>query len=736
MTKDNPAHSHSTLRTAPVLGSVFFSIASLALALPVATAAQATDPETDTLVYRVDPITVTGTRGLREVSKTPLPVSVIQRRDLIQQQPNTVSDLFRTLPGLDVAGVGVNQGRPQIRGQRGQRILLLSDGMRLNNSRRQQDFGALPALVDVNGAERVEVIRGPASVLYGSDAIGGVVNIISRLPMVDGLHGTASMRYGGVESQKAGSFRTYGRFGAITLRAGGTYREAEAYVAPSGSFGNITLSDDALVSGTGAQDQSFDFRLGYDAGGTHSMFGNIERYEAENSGFGAVDPVLYDPAGSPVNITYPYQNFTKVSAGYRAQELTTPFADQFEILAYGQQNDRQLSFDIGPFGIGRGMAMSINTLNSTEIRSYGFRAEARKLATQRLLLTYGVDVWRDGVTGTDEGLTTMTGFGPTPREIVDNTPQLPEATYFSAGLFGQGEVQATDRLSFVAGARWQHVNAKTFATAGLEDQALLDITDGTVVAALNTLFEISDAVTLLGTVGRGFRSPNLIERFFDGATPESSGYQVRNPELAPESSLNFDLGVRFREGRLALEAFGFRNKLEGGIRIEALGTEVGGFPAFRNVNVDELLFRGIEFSADYQIGSGLSASGNLTWMDADNVLDVENPVGETFSSKVTGKLRYDAPSDRFWLSGDVRHNGDQLEVDFGANNPVGDLMPSFTVFNVRGGITVWESDSGMSHRLNLALTNLTNVLYAEFSNVGFFRPEPKRNLTLTWDVSF
>ena len=726
----------TTLRTAPVLGSGFFLIASLALALPVATAAQATDPETDTLVYRVDPITVTGTRGLREVSKTPLPVSVIQRRDLIQQQPNTVSDLFRTLPGLDVAGVGVNQGRPQIRGQRGQRILLLSDGMRLNNSRRQQDFGELPALVDVNGVERVEVIRGPASVLYGSDAIGGVVNIISRLPMVDGLHGTASMRYGGVESRKAGSFRTYGRFGAITLRAGGTYREAEAYVAPSGSFGNITLSDDALVAGTGTQDQSFDFRLGYDAGGTHSMFGNIERYEAENSGFGAVDPVLYDPAGSPTNITYPYQNFTKFSTGYRAQQLTTPFADQFEILAYGQQNDRQLSFDIGPFGIGRGMAMSINTLNSTEIRSYGFRAEARKLATQRLLLTYGVDVWRDGVTGTDEGLTTMTGFGPTPREIVDNTPQLPEATYFSAGLFGQGEVQATDRLSFVAGARWQHVNAKTFATAGLEDQALLDITDGTVVAALNTLFEISDAVTLLGTLGRGFRSPNLIERFFDGTTPESSGYQVRNPELAPESSLNFDLGVRFREGRLALEAFGFRNKLEGGIRIEALGTEVGGFPAFRNVNVDELLFRGIEFSADYQIGSGLSASGNLTWMDADNVLDVENPVGETFSSKVTGKLRYDAPSDRFWLSGDVRHNGDQLEVDFGANNPVGDLMPSFTVFSVRGGITVWESDSGMSHRLNLALTNLTNVLYAEFSNVGFFRPEPKRNLTLTWDVSF
>jgi hemoglobin/transferrin/lactoferrin receptor protein len=734
----------TTILTAATSVRVISAIAVLAFVLPAFAAAQTQDPDKDTIVYRVDPIIVTATRGPREASRTPRPVSVIQRRDLVQQMPNTVSDLFRTLPGLDVAGVGVNQGRPQIRGQRGQRILLLSDGMRLNNSRRQQDFGELPALVDVNGVERVEVIRGPASVLYGSDAIGGVINIISRVPMMDGLHGTASMRYGGVESQKAGSFRTYGRFGGMTLRAGGTYREADAYRAPAGSFGDITLGDDALVQGSGTQDQSFDFRLGYDAGGQHTAFGKVERYEAENSGFGAVDPALYDPTGMPINITYPYQNFTKFSAGYRAQ-LDIPFADQFELLTYGQQNNRQLRFGIGPFGIGPGMSMEMDNLNTTEIRSYGVRAEARKLATEDLLFTYGVDIWRDRALGTDQGLTIMTGFGPEPTEIPDNTPQLPEASYMSAGLFAQGEVQATDKFSFVAGARWQHVNAKTYATEGLPDQPPTDITDATAVAALNTMFELSESVTLIGTVGRGFRSPNIIERFFDGATPEGSGYQVSNPELSPETSLNFDLGVRVNQGRLALEAFGFRNKLDGGIRIESLGYEVGGFPAYRNVNVEELLFRGVEFGADYQLGAGFSAASSFTWMDAENLLDVENPVGETFSSKVTGTLRYEAPSRRFWLSSDFRHNGDQLEVDFGADNPVGSCqngiamtpcMPAFTVFNVRGGITVWESDSGMAHRLNLALTNVTNVLYAEFSNVGFFRPEPKRNLTLTWDVSF
>ncbi|MDH3272090.1 MAG: TonB-dependent receptor [Gemmatimonadota bacterium] len=719
--------------------SLLIALTAGALSVPALVAAQtqnSAQARDTTLVYEVDPIVVTATRGPRELSRTPRPVSVLQRRDLVQLIPNTVSDLFRNLPGLDVAGVGVNQGRPQIRGQKGQRILLLADGMRLNNSRRQQDFGELPALVDVNGVDRVEVVRGPASVLYGSDAIGGVVNIISRVPRADGLHGTANLRYGGVENQRAVSARVYGRFDAFTIRAGGTYRDADAYQAPAGSFGNITLADDVIVNGSGTQDQSFDLRLGFDPGGKHSVFGKLERYEADQSGFGSVDPAAYDPAGTPIDITYPFQDFTKLSGGYRGQELGTVLADQFELLAYGQDNDRQLNFGVGPFGIGPGRTMAINTLNETDIRSYGMRAEARKLAVGGLLFTYGVDLWRDRANGTDQTVTTMTGFGPAPIETTDDTPQLPAATYLSTGLFTQAEIEATDRLSFVAGARWQHVKAETFATAGLEDQEAVSITDATVVAALNSLFRLTNEVTLVGSVGRAFRSPNLIERFFDGATPEGSGYQVRNPDLEPETSVNIDLGMRFRSGPFALEAFGFRNKIKNGIRIQSLGTEVGGFPAFQNTNVDELLFRGIELAGNVDLGSGFSVASTYTRMDSENLLDVENPVGESFSSKYTGALRFQDGADRFWVSGDLRHNGDQLEVDFGDDNPVGDIMPSFTVLNLRGGVTVWQSDSGMTHGLNIALTNLTNTLYAEFSNIGFFRPEPKRNLTLTWNVSF
>lgn len=713
----------------------------LALLGAEALAAQSTDSTSrrvdfDSLVFRVDPILVTATRGARQVSSIPRPVSVVQRRDIVEKAPNTITDLFRDLPGLDVTGVGVNQGRPQIRGQRGQRILLLADGLRLNNSRRQSDFGEVPAVVDVTGVERVEIVRGPASVLYGSDAIGGVVNIITRVPRLEGLHGTASYRYGDVESQKSGSARIYGRFGGLNIRAGGTLRTAEAYMAPSGSFGNITLADETLVRDTGVEDESLDFRLGYDAGGKHSVFAKFERYNAENSGFGSVDPALYDPTGLEINILYPTQRFAKVSTGYLGRDLGTPLADQFEFLAYGQDNERQLNFGIGPFGIGPGMTLEFDNRNTTDIRTYGFRAEARKLATKGLLLTYGVDLWSERAEGFDDNLTIMTGFGPTPIEIRDETPALPEATYRSIGTFLQGEIEASDRLSLVVGGRWQHIAAETFATPGLEDQQPVSVTDGTVVAAVNGLFRATDEITFVGSVGRGFRSPNLIERFFDGPTPEGSGYQVRSPDLEAEKSLNVDLGIRYRKGRIGLEAFGFHNRIFDGIRIQQLDYDVDGLTAHQNTNVDELVFRGIELAGDVDLGSGLTVVGNYTWMESEDALDENNPVGETFSSKVTGKLRYQTAGDRFWAAWEVRHNGERKDVDLGGSNPLGDVLPAFTVMNLRFGITVWRSESGMTHRLNVSLTNLTDQLYAEFSNASFFRPEPKRNLTLIWAVSF
>lgn len=718
------------------------SLTALALLLAALPAAAQTEPRNtgspDTLVFKIDPLLVTATRGARQISETPRPVSVVDQAQVKLLSPNSISDLFRDIPGLDVTGVGPNQARPSIRGQRGQRILLLADGIRVNNSRRQRDFGELPALVDVTAVEQVEIVRGPASVLYGSDAIGGVVNIITQVPRRDGVHGNASYRHGDVDGQDRFAARVSARSGAFSLLAGGMTRRTDPYTAPSGSFGDITLNQDALVNGSGLEDQSLDLRLGWDLSEATSVFGKFETYGADDAGFGYVDPALYSPDDPVIDITYPEQRFSKLTFGFRSQDLGLPFADRIELLAYGQDNERNLVFNTFiPFFPGAGL--TLDNRNFTDVRTHGFRAEARKLAASRVLLTYGVDGYRDRAEGTDHNTSTITGFGP-PQVEESNRPTIPNAEYLSLGTFLQGEVDLGSRVSVVAGGRYQHISAETFRTPYMDDVTPTSSTDGTFVAAVNGLVRLTESLDLVLSTGRGFRSPNLVELFFDGAIGEAGAYQIPNEDLRAETSFNVDLGARYQAGRFFLEGFYFRNKIYDGIRAAPVLDDAGniqqrdGLDVYENVNVEEIIYRGIELNGNVDLVAGFSAGAGYSKLDAENAVDSEVPVGESFSEKVTGRLRYQRPGGRFWGQWDIRWSGEQKEAELGSN-PLGDAIPSFTVQNLRGGVRLFEL-GGVTHGLTLAVTNLTDELYAETSNASFFRPEPGRNLSLTYEVVF
>ena len=170
---------------------------------------------------------------------------------------------------------------------------------------RRQVRRAIAALVDVDAVEQVEVVRGPASVLYGSDAIGGVVNIITRLPDADGFRGTTSYRYGAVEGQNRFTARGSARAWAFSVMAGGMTRDAGAYQAPAGSFGDITLGNEVTVNGSGIEDRSLDLRLGWDFTPRTSIFGKGESDGADDAGFGYGSPEDYAPEQPVVDITYP-----------------------------------------------------------------------------------------------------------------------------------------------------------------------------------------------------------------------------------------------------------------------------------------------------------------------------------------------------------------------------------------------------------------------------------------------
>lgn len=715
-------------------------VAALALALPAALSAQA-DPVRDSIRFEIDPVLVTATRGPRPVSMTPRPATVIGQSKIDLLAPNTVADLFRDIPGLDVTGVGVNQGRPSIRGQSGQRILLLQDGLRLNNTRRESDFGELPALIGIGSVERVEVVRGPASVLYGSDAIGGVINVITRTPKGDGFHGSGSYRFGEVEGQNQFAGRISGRTGRFSILGGGSWRTADAYRAPAGTFGDITLGEDVLVQNSGVEDRNFDLRLGFDFDPDNSLFAKFESYGADDAGFGSVDPQDYAPEEATVDILYPEQSFRKFTTGFSSQNLGTALADRVELTGYLQNNDRELSLHLfAPFGPGTppGAGVLVENMNTTDISTIGFRAEARKLVKDDVLVTWGVDGFRDHAEGTDLAVTTIVGFGP-PMVSTSDSPNIPTAEYLSLGAFVQTEFGLGDRLSVVSGARYQDISAQTFTTAGL-DAAPAELNTGTAVAAVNAIYELTDAVSLITSIGRGFRSPNLVESFFQGAVAEAGAYQVAATDLDSETSFNVDLGARFNQGRVSLEGFWFRNRITNGIRASAVTdasgapVEIDGLPAYQNTNVDRLVYRGFELNGAVQVARGLEAGAGFSKLDAENELDPDSPVGEAFNSKLVMHLRYTSPGGRLYTQWDVRHSGEQQDTGL-IGNPLGSTIPAFTVQNIRAGVRLFSA-GGFDNRLNIAFTNLTDELYAESANAAFFRPEPKRNLTLMWEVAF
>lgn len=114
--------------------------------------------------------------------------------------------------------------------------------------------------------ERVEVFRGPASVLYGSEAIGGVLNLIYRVPDYFGqgtdVSGNLGYRFSSADTQHKGFFNINGNVDNLGFMVNGSYRKAQDYTAPAGSFGNITLAEDTPVLDSGVQDQNFNIFFG------------------------------------------------------------------------------------------------------------------------------------------------------------------------------------------------------------------------------------------------------------------------------------------------------------------------------------------------------------------------------------------------------------------------------------------------------------------------------------------
>ena len=183
-----------------------------------------------------------------------------------------------------------------------------------------------------------------------------------------------------------------------------------------------------------------------------------------------------------------------------------------------------------------------------------------------------------------------------------------------------------------------------------------------------------------------------------------------------------------------MEATFFNNIIRDGIRLTATGNKIDGISEYKNVNVDKLRMSGIEIYGGYSFKFGVSLSSNFTYIKSKDLGNPETPYVDTYSSKFNLNARYDSPGKFFWATYDLRINGKQKDIIL-EDNPIGDIIPGFTIHSLSAGITLFKNTS-YPQQIGIRVENLSNTLYSEFSNASFFRPQPKRQVVLTWSARF
>lgn len=483
----------------------------------------------------------TGVAG--SVFASPQPTSVLEGSSLRASHGSSVGDALEGLPGVRSMSMSPGIGKPVIRGLSSNRVVVVDDGQRLETQQWGSDHGPN---TETLGASRIEVLRGPASVLYGSDALGGVVNIVRPIPPdAIGIDPFVRVRGGtAYYSNPAGLESTLGAeaaAGPVGARFSGTRRGTGDMRAPGRLLHN-TGNDVVNLDAAG----SLRLARGSITAGYVTRRERIEIYE--------------DPRDVP-DFTG-YQRIYERRGTLRAN--VGAGADRLEAHLTHERNERR-EFDDADATV---VALGLLATTSTGQLSYHHRPLGPFSGTA-------------GVSFFDSD---FKKFG---RETL-----IPSSTTrnVAAFLFEQGEL---GRLLLSAGLRFDartlQASADTVLRIGDERRSWRAMTGNA-----GALYRVSQPIALVLNVGRGFRAPSAADLFSNGYHEGTRAFERGDPSLGVESSLNIDLAVRTQTSVLNAEAGVFANRIRDYIYLKPLGS----LDTLLHASGDALL-TGVEAYADY-----------------------------------------------------------------------------------------------------------------------------------------
>lgn len=608
-------------------------------------------------------VTVSGSAGSIETT----PGSGTATLTAAEIQTRMPANLIQALE--NVAGISqVSEGQaavPAVRGLARGRTLILIDGARVSSERRA---GPSATYLDPEVIEGVEVARGPGSVAYGSDAFGGVISVRTRsvAPMAP-LSARVSTTVGsGVPDRRlageiAKGFARGGVIVAAHLRDVGNYDGPEGEVFNSGYEDQGVLGRVVSQIGPGLFSSGWQSNLGRD----------IDR-PRDNSRI--------------VRFYYPKEDSHRLTLGYDVRDLGGFSRLLFTAFAgsYAQVTDQDRF----------ATASAPRSIERTDVRARDFHVRAsaeRPLGTARL--EFGLDVnGRFGLRALDvfEDFTPA-GTRVDRRENVS----IANARRTDTGLYASLEAAPLAVLSLAGGIRADYVT--TANRGGLFGDRSTSNGAGSGFAALTVGTFRGVSATM--QVARGFRDPVLSDRYFRG--PSGRGLVTGNPDLDPESSLQFDGSVRYTSSRVRAAAYVYHYRIDD--LIERFGTDADSF-FFRNHGRARL--RGFEMELQGSLGRGVSIESAFQ-AARGRALDDDQWLDDVAPETVSIQARKD-----FGVRGAFAQLRAAAFAEDTRPGPTERVAPGYILVDVAGGMTV---ASGLD--LRLSLRNLLNDDYLASQDV-------------------
>ncbi|WP_269504837.1 TonB-dependent hemoglobin/transferrin/lactoferrin family receptor [Burkholderia sp. IMCC1007] len=649
----------------------------------------------------LDPVTVTATRTATAASRTAASVSVITDDDLDEQQATNIKDALRYEPGVTVRRTAYRPGSAalgggrdgdssiNIRGLEGNRVLLMEDGIRLPSA---FSFGPLEAgrgdYADLDTLERIEILRGPASALYGSDGLTGAVNFITKDPR-DLLSLYGKPYYFSLRPSYDSTDRS---IGATVSAAGGNDR-IQGMIIADGRRGHeldtrgSNNSASTLRTTSNPQDVYSESLLGKLV--LTPTARDTIRFTAETVQRRVSTDVLsaINPPGMLGLTTNDRLERNRFSVDYGFRDASSRWFQTAHVQFYYQDAKQdQYAFET------RGTQRSRSRDNQYKERTFGGSAFAESgFATGPLAhkLLYGVDGSLSRMTNLRDG--TVPGVG----EAFPNKA-FPDTDFTLFGAFVQDQI-GYGRLLVTPGLRFDTYRLRPTRNDPLFTGTAVSTRANEVSPRVAVLYEITPALIPYAQYAHGFRAPTPDQVNSSFSNPVYGYTSIGNPNLKPETSDTFEAGLRGKAGtgygvvRYSAAAFTgrYRNFIS---RTTIAGSGLPADPfVFQYVNFADARIHGFEGRAEWIMPNGITLKMAMAFTKgstqndgaASQPLDTINPFSAVFG------VRYE-PSERWFVQTDLLFQAAKRDTDIPANACPGARTscfapPSSFVVDLRGG---------------------------------------------------